>query len=210
MEDFKNFFMPLREAAIAVLGEHNDYRRICDREWTSQGFGMIRTYLDPDKVWRLNVWHDLFKVPGVSVIHDHPWHFDSWVLSGAFRNQRYHFYPHTDDSASATHSYFTIRTGIEHNPATDRGEVHRAILDSFLTDELYGPGDYYHQDAEEIHQTIYSNFCVTINRRTRVGTGEHARVFWPVNEAWVDAKPRKVEYGEISHILDRARRNMEA
>ena len=59
------------------------------REWTVQGFGMLRTYLDPDKRFRLNVWHSKLAIPNVSIVHDHPWHFTSWVMGGNFTNVRY-------------------------------------------------------------------------------------------------------------------------
>ena len=57
-------------------------------EWSVQGFGMLRAYFDKDKVYRLNIWdHDL-AVPNVSVIHDHPWSFTSWIINGEATNTK--------------------------------------------------------------------------------------------------------------------------
>jgi len=45
---------------------------------------------------------------------------------------------------------------------------------------------------------------VTLNERTRVGTGEHARVFWPAGEDWVNAKPRQATPREIDRTTELA------
>lgn len=191
--EMQEFYRPLHIAVFAIL------ERAHEREWTTQGLGMLRTYLDRDKVWRLNIWHDAFRIPGVSTIHDHPWHFDSWVLAGLFKNQRMRITGHRDVGMEM--NYFTIRTGVDHDPAKDRGKVEACNLISGVVEE-YHAGDYYHQDASEIHETTYLNGAVTINRRTRIGTGEHARVFWPRNEEWVDAKPKIATPEQISRALD--------
>src|SRR5258708_2442216 len=81
------------------------------RGWSVQGFGMMRTYIGPPdnpKEYRLNIWDRELAVPNVSTIHDHPWHFDSIVIGGAFVNQRFHF---STDYDRATHVYTTIKTG---------------------------------------------------------------------------------------------------
>src|SRR5258708_2352757 len=57
------------------------------REWSVQGFGMLRTYLDEQHTYRLNIWTDELASPGVSLIHDHPWHFHSWILAGKLTNE---------------------------------------------------------------------------------------------------------------------------
>ena len=60
--------------------------------WTIQGFGMLRMYIpapNNPKRFRLNLWNSALAVPGVSIMHDHPWDFDSWVINGNFRNVRY-------------------------------------------------------------------------------------------------------------------------
>lgn len=182
-------FNPL-QAAVRSLLNHAPAMN-----WTVQGFGMLRTYLDPDKRFRLNIWHQDLMVPGVSVIHDHPWHFKSWIIAGRFINQRY-----IQCSADAKLlspvkrlSYMTIKTGEGGGPAG-------SIQDMYVTPlrkEEYFAGDTYAQQASEIHESDYINGCVTLNDRTRVGTGEHARVFWPYGQEWVDAEPRAATVVEI-------------
>lgn len=77
-------FDALRASVKSILQESP-----WNRDWTVQGFGMLRCYLDSDKRFRLNIWDDRLAVPHVSVIHDHPWSFDSWIINGIFHNQRF-------------------------------------------------------------------------------------------------------------------------
>jgi hypothetical protein len=164
--------------------------------WSVQGFGMLRTYFGPahdPKRFRLNLWDSRFAVPGVSTIHDHPWHFKSVIVAGAFCNVRYNIYP-TVQHDGETHAYSTIKTGVDSN--LDHSPTKYAML-APRRPELYKAGDEYNQDADEIHETIYSDGCVTLNERTRVGDGEHARVFWPADTDWVDAKPRSATPAEV-------------
>src|SRR6266702_4521226 len=62
-----------------------------DNRWQLQGMGMFRLYLT--KEWRLHLWDDRFKVPNVTMIHDHPWDFDSYILAGKLTNQVYQKVP---------------------------------------------------------------------------------------------------------------------
>lgn len=174
------------------------------REWSVQGFGMMRTYFGPPdnpKEFRLNIWDDRLAVPNVSTIHDHPWHFDSLVISKLFTNRRFNMVPANATGYALSHTYTTIRTGEGGGPVKD--EPQHCLLQPFA-DEVYGPGNTYHQDADEIHETIYHRGCVTLNKRRRVGDGEHARVFWPYGTPWVDAEPRLAHPLEMKRILDTA------
>lgn len=167
-------------------------------EFSVQGFGMMRTYLDSDKEWRLNVWDSSLQVPGVSTIHDHPWHFDSWVISGEFYNNRF-LMTDEDGPTDQFYDYMEIKTGEGGGPTGER----KTCRLSRQPTEFYAPGSYYHQDASEIHETRYRDGAVTLNRRKRVGTGEHARVFWPHGEEWVDAMPRPATPEEVRQVLGR-------
>lgn len=158
-----------------------DYNTI----WSVQGFGMMRTYFGPPdnpKEFRLNLWDSRLAVPGVSTIHDHPWDFESIIVSGAFINQRFHF---ETDYDRATHVYTTIKTG--EGGGMEKSPTKTCILEPSRP-ELYQPGDIYRQKANEIHETIYVDGCITLNQR--VGDTQHARVFWPTGTQWVDAEPR--------------------
>lgn len=90
-------------------------------DWTTMGFGMIRTYLDVDKQWRLNVWDDRLQVPGVSTIHDHPWSFTSFICAGCLNNRRYTV---ADYAAEVTHLYHRIKTGEGGGPVEEPLRAH--------------------------------------------------------------------------------------
>lgn len=169
-------------------------------KFSVQGFGMMRTYLDEDKEWRLNIWHSSLRVPNVSTIHDHPWHFDSWVVSGKFYNNRFVVFDRPGHHPQVTDQemdYMTIRTGEGGGPT---GEIKTCYLSRQPT-EFYKAGDRYKQEASEVHETRYEDGAVTLNYRRRVGTGEHARVFWPHGQGWVDAEPRPATPQEVQGVL---------
>lgn len=171
-----------------------------DAQWTVQGFGFLRTYFGPPdqpKRFRLNLWDSRFTVPNVSTIHDHPWDFRSVIVAGQFCNVRYKM-AHVMRSAiddDLTHSFTTIKTG--EGGGLEKDPTRYCTLHAERP-ELYGPGDIYFQSASEIHETCFKNGSVTLNERTIVGDGEHARVFWPFGTDWVDAMPRPATPAEVS------------
>lgn len=164
------------------------------REWTSQGFGFLRTYFGPStqpKRFRLNLWNSQFAIPNVSTIHDHPWHFKSVIVAGQFVNLRY-----AVDRDGRTHHVSVIRTGEQSD--LQKIDPHECGL-SPMRPELYAPGEVYSQAADEVHETLFKDGTVTLNER--IGDTEHARVFWPYGQLWVDAKPRKVSRDEIENAI---------
>lgn len=193
----RDLWTPLQIAGFHAISEPLGH------DWTVQGFGMMRTYLDPDKTWRLNVYHSSLLVPGVSVIHDHPWHFDSWILSGIFRNVRYEEGTLGWSEGALNMNFSRIETGIL-SPVGDAGEggvVPQGTASlSIISEEEYGAGGYYHQEASEIHEARYDDFTVTINRRVKTDHPDHARVFWPIEQEWVSAKPRDATTSEVTSI----------
>lgn len=174
--------------------------------WSVQGFGMMRAYFGPPdnpKEFRLNLWDSRLAVPNVSTIHDHPWHFESVVVAGHFTNQRYDLRAAGVEIDAPTHQFTTIKTG--EGGGMEKSPILLAQLHPYFT-EVYQAGDRYSQNAEEIHETIYTDGCVTLNKRTRVGDGEHARVFWPHWQDWVDAEPRPATPVEIAAVTENALR----
>lgn len=159
--------------------------------WTLQGFGFLRTYLPygPNKKrFRLNVWHNALTLPDVSIIHDHPWDFTSWIINGQFRNQRYaedHF--NGDDFM-----HMRIKCG---ETSGSLGTDAMPIRLRKMPIEYYNTGDVYEQRADEIHMSMFDQGTVTLNDRT--GDTEMPRVFWPAGLEWVDAKPREASESEI-------------
>lgn len=185
MQTDVRFLKPLVEQLLREPDYH---------EWTVQGFGMLRTYIGPESnpsKFRLNIWDSRFAVPEVSTIHDHPWHFDSVIVAGAFCNVRYR----EDKNRTAyTHESMLIIPGPDGGPTKQPTEGAHLTA---LTPELYVAGDVYYQSADEIHQSIPYNGTVTLNDRTRTGGEDRARVFWPRGQKWVDAKPRKATLEEV-------------
>jgi hypothetical protein len=165
--------------------------------WSVQGFGMMRTYFGADKTFRLNIWDSSLAVPGVSLIHDHPWDFTSWVMAGMFQNVRYDEHPHGNYQQ---YDWIVIKTGEGGGPDGNSG---RCGLAPRLA-EFYSAGDTYKQVAEEIHASYYVDGTVTLNERIRRPDGEHARVFWPAGQSWVDAEPRMATEQEVRGTIARA------
>lgn len=183
-----NSLKPLQAMLAGLLRRSRPYG------WTVQGFGMLRIYLDTDKRWRLNIWDDRLGTPGVSVIHDHPWSFTSYVLAGEVTNIRYMALP---DLMEATHHYQEIVTGEEGGP---RGPIRSCCLSSEHPED-YRAGEWYSQKLDEIHHTQCVRGTVTLNDRTKPTLAHTARVFWPVGSEWVDAKPRPATGLEIEMAL---------
>jgi hypothetical protein len=162
-------------------------------EWTVQGFGMIRTYLDRDQRWRLNIWDNRLTTSNVSRIHDHPWSFTSFIQCGLIENRRYSFMQ-TYDLHLATHCYKEIVTGPD---GEDKSNVrHCEIVPKRL--EFYMAGDTYSQKLDEVHETVAHTGTVTLNDRTTPTEHYTARVFWPLGTEWVGARPRPAEGIEVA------------
>jgi hypothetical protein len=190
------FDMPprlLRSCIKKMLQYSHDY------DWSVQGFGMMRTYIEgPDyaKQYRLNVWDSALAVPNISVIHDHLWRFKSRIINGQFCNIRYV----EDFNNGMPYDYAVIKTGEGGGPDGERGHISLWCMPA----EIYNTGDMYQQEPTEIHMSIPADSTVTLNDRTRVGDGEHARVFWPAGREWVDAMPRPATDLEVAEITARA------
>ncbi len=167
-----------------------------NHEWSLQGFGMLRLYIS-DAV-RLHVWDSAFRVPNVSLIHTHPWDFQSEVICGSIRNTRY--VEHSYDPIGTPYCSAIIRCG-------PGGGVRSETLFTNLTmaqDDWYDEGAIYTQHAEEIHLSRPHDGTVTLVTRTFKGDKDHARVFWPRNEQWVSAEPRRATDDEVTAITQKA------
>lgn len=120
-----------------------------DREWSIQGFGMLRTYLDDEHIERLHIWDVDQAVDDVSTIHDHPWDFTSRIVRGRIRNQR--FVAHGSEAAPKFYRA-RIRCGEGGGLLT---EPERVAICS-LGVEAYGPGETYSMEAPELHDRFLS------------------------------------------------------
>lgn len=181
------------KALVRHLLEHPD-----SIEWTLQGFGMLRCYLEPEV--RLHVWDDRYKAPGVSELHTHPWNFHSLVVAGEVHNHRF---VESDGSREGTHQAIprkrqTIRCGEGGGLVGDPVDV---ILSEEPT-ETYCEGEGYTQLAEEIHRSVPANGTVTIIEREFKPDTEHAYVYF--QGEWGTAEPRLATPEEIEAILGNA------
>lgn len=174
--------------------------------WTLQGFGMLRRHLPDD--WRLNVWDSAFRVPDVSRLHDHPWNFESVVLSGELLNVRHSVEPALT-SHDATHAWAQLKPGPgggllgQIGSGRERGELGLARLVPQPA-ERYARGQVYSQLRDEVHVSDPSDGCVTLNRRFDRLERDVARVFWPCGTSWVSAEPRQATAAEVREALGRA------
>lgn len=157
-------------------------------DWSLQGFGMLRLYLD--KNTRLHVWHNKYMVPNVSLLHTHPWNFTSRIICGSLFNEIYE-----EVDGPFTHTGALLKCG-EKTAILEEPRHYHLRRKSY---GQLGSGDSYAQKHNEIHQTVYSDGTVTIvNREVPPGGNpDHAKVFWPFGTNFVSAEPRPASAVEV-------------
>jgi hypothetical protein len=160
--------------------------------WQIQGFGMLRMYLSDQ--YRLNIWDSRYRVPNVSLMHTHPWDFESLIVAGELTNYRFSFSPDGDEYDRAL-----IKPGPGGGLTTNDGRVTLRCH----AKETYWSGGVYAQNANEIHVSAPTDGTVTLNRRQRVGE-DLAHVYWPAGKSWVSAEPRNATEEEVAAIVSRA------
>lgn len=171
--------------------------------WTAMGFGMVRTYLDDAKRWRLNIWDDRLRVPEVSEIHDHPWDFTSYVCCGRISNVRFDR-TYGPGACALPYQHVQIETGEGGGPT---GPVDTAWLTPSRP-EIYMPGESYRQAKKEIHITKAVRGTVTLNDRSPPTPEHTAHIFWP-RGPWVNAEPRHATQDEVYNAVCAAARQTE-
>lgn len=169
-------------------------------EWTLQGFGMLRLYLPGSNV-RMCVWDKEAQVEGVSLMHTHPWHFESYVVCGAIYNYRYvegMYHPN-----AKPYNRSAIKAG---EGGGVIGAAEQVMLVRSHHPEVVAPGHFYKQRAEEIHHTDYEDGTVTLCDRTLADTRnkDFALTYWPVGSEWGSAEPRPATAKEIKRITNKA------
>lgn len=170
-----------------------------DREWSIQGFGMLRTYLDPDQVHRLHIWDTGQGVKEVSTVHDHPWDFTSRIIAGSLVNQRYLIDSTTGEPFWAARLRCGVGGGLVEAP--------QKTLIETLPAEHYGTEDVYSQTAPEFHESFPTSGTVTVISREFKADRDLATVCWQDGD-WVSAEPRPATEDEIRHFVRLARAMM--
>lgn len=158
-------------------------------EWSIQGLGMLRLYLNPTQ--RLHVWSREAKRAEVSTIHDHPWDFESEIISGSIDNLIFESVPH-----GLPH----LRQRILCGPGGGVDGQPEEIGLICRTRSTYWTGRSYAQKAEVIHESDPIEGTVTLITRTFRPDTEHANVFYEVGKTWVSAEPRVATAAEIERI----------
>lgn len=164
-----------------------------DFEWSLQGFGMLRTYLAPRV--RLHVWHPELAFDGVSTIHDHPWDFESWVISGTVRNLRF-----CESIHGAEFQRIRIQCGEGGCALSEPEPVQLRVYQ----DETIRAGETYQQRAPELHESRPSPGCVSLIIRDFHQNTEEATVCFPAGEKWGSAEPRPATPEEVQLGIVRA------
>lgn len=180
-----------------MFNQHSVYNILeepLERDWTIQGLGMLRTYLDPEKTLRLHVWSDGARFENVSELHTHPWDMLSTIIVGELRQHRY--VPALD--MDATHMCQKILCG-EGGGLCD---APRQVALREMLPEDYDSGDSYRQLWWEIHRSEPMDGTVTLVQRQFTSDPDHAYVFWPVGEEWVTAEPRPATEDEVLRICE--------
>lgn len=173
-------------------------------EWSLQGFGMLRTYLDEGKNLRLHAWDSRFKVEGVDELHTHPWNFHSDVIAGRVVNTRFERKMIGKGFAIDGEGPFREQE-ILCGPGGCATDAEPAIVAlKPLSGEMYSEGDNYSQLAHEIHRSSPLDGTVTIVRREFLDDDDHAFVYIPVGEEWVSAEPRGATAPEVEAITRNA------
>lgn len=175
-----------------------------DREWTLQGLGMLRTYLDEERVYRLHIWSPAHAVENVSGLHTHPWDFRSTVIVGSVNNVLFMRTPNASLDAEGVldMQQLRIKCGEGACSVSDPERVRLMRRPSIRWKE----GESYFERAEEIHLSVPENGTVTIIERTFGQDVDHAYIFYPSGEQWVSAEPRKATPQEVRDICELALR----
>ena len=165
--------------------------------WSLQGFGQLRLYLDG--VSRLHVWCPSLAVHGIedSSVHDHPWDFESTLISGSITDIMY-------DLAPVDHGWDQVEVYNEQlikcGPGGfAKGDLRRVGLRRVMEVKYFNLGVTYRHRAEDIHRSMPSEGAVTLIKRTFRSDRcpDTARVYWR-GERWVSAEPRPATTAEIT------------
>lgn len=175
-------------------------------EWSVQGMGMLRRYLPveddvPGHTRRIHVWDSRLIVPGVSLMHTHPWDMVSEVFFGGLVNERYVY---TDAGYEDEHWYYRQ----DLRPGEGGGLFAKPVKVNLRIDQedTVVPGGIYTQTKNEIHVSCPQDGCVTIVDRV-VPEGhnpDHAYTFWPAEDGpngWVSAEPRPATLREVLKVI---------
>lgn len=186
------------------------FRELCDLterllhepdrvQWSVQGLGMMRCYLNNDKSLRLHLWDSSLKYVKDAGTHTHPWDFLSCILSGELRNTRY--LCSMNGWGHVSMNRILVQCGKD---GCVKGEPEEASLVAKPV-EIYRPGNFYSQTKDEIHSSDADDGTVSLIGRTFHEDTEHAYVFYPIGSPYTSAETRDATPEEIARVTARAR-----
>ena len=164
-------------------------------DWTLQGLGMLRTYLN--KSVRMHVWSTAYAYEGVTRIHDHPWDFKSEIISGTMINYLYKSAP-----GALPFMRQSVKCGLDGRAMNEPDRVELYCYSA----KTYRVGETYKQLAHEIHESEPSDGAVTLCERSLPPGADPdlAHVFYPNGVNWVSARPRAATAKEVREITRKA------
>lgn len=163
-------------------------------QWSLQGMGMFRLYLSRDV--RIHVWDKRFAVPHVTMIHDHPFDFESTVLWGSLMDKVYIEKP----GFPVNYTKQTIICGEDARTDSEEIGVHLQLQEA----SIYKTGDRYQHEHMTLHETVPEDGTVTLVVRRFKEDTERARVYYPVGTKFVSAAPRPATDEEIAAMALKA------
>jgi len=165
-----------------------------NHKWTVQGLGMMRTYLDETR--RLHIWHSALKVPGATPLHDHPWDFTSEIIFGNMNQNRFEIV----EGETSLHPVPMMKQKIQCGEGGDMvGEPEEVRLVAKPM-ETYYEGQWYSQEAHEIHDTFPMDNTITIINRVYHENRDFANVYYAKGGEFVSAHPRPASPAEVLFI----------
>lgn len=183
-------------ALIRSLIVNTDYSK-----WSVQGLGMMRLYIgETDRSFRLHIWNDALRIPGVSPLHTHPWHFNSNVIVGHITDVLFKSVGF-DEPYAEKYMKAGLKCG-ENAALLEEPEL--VYLKRFS--HMYTFGESYHRCNYEIHTSEAGNGTVTLVKREVPvgGNPDNAYVFWPKGDKFVSAEPRQATKEEWLQTTDLA------
>lgn len=124
------------------------------------GNGFIQLDLTPTK--RLHIWGhpDIPKQKTATPIHDHAFGFESRVLMGSLRNDRYEWQP----SPGGDYEVHIVNVR-DREDTTLHGTGEYGFL-RYMGTEVFVPGDYYVMRPGELHESKPGEMAVSIIEKT--------------------------------------------
>ncbi len=177
-----------------------------DYEWSIQGFGMLRLYLEPEV--RLHIWDSHYRIESASLVHTHPWNFESFIVAGMMRNYQYQ---ESKDLNPNKRTYDCKMWKQEIIPgerarAATNGNAYLVAMEHPEVD-IYTVGNTYRQLRTVPHMSEYEDGTVTIISRHDRTEQDRAFSYWPKSygkQGWISAAPRVATTKEVDDITQRS------